>query len=1217
MSRDDATSGSVRNPIELLAQDFVERERRGEHPSLSDYTRRYPELAEAIVDLFPALLVMEHVKPAGDEGRGTDAPTATSLSDHVLAETDRLGDFRILRELARGGMGVVYEAVQESLGRHVALKVLPLLGQQTATQIERFQLEARSAARLHHGNIVPVHGVGEHQGVHYYAMQFIQGQGLDAILRDLRTLRGLDQGSVGPQWDRAHSIPTAGLPPSLALARSLATGAFGQVTAAEVSTDDSAHGAPATVRQIHLRTTNDPALTAAEPSDPIRLSVSRRAALAAADTAVLQTPSLSIATHRQFYRTVARIGLQVADALAYAHQQGVLHRDIKPSNILLDVGGHVWVTDFGLAKVEGSEGPTRTGDIVGTVRYMAPERFEGASDRRSDVYSLGATLYELVTLRPLFRGVAPPALIDKVLNAAPEPPRNFDESIPHDLETIVLKAVAKEPAHRYSTAQALGEDLRRFLEDRPILARRSSAVEQGWRWCRRNPLLAAALTTAAAAVVTLAIVSTAMAWKFRVQRDLVRQAETQTRVNLFQALTAQARAGHFSRRMGHRFDSLEAVRKAAEIGRELGLPPEQLDALRDVAIACLALPDMKPDLDSRTIPMPPTAAGYTFDPTMTRYALGFRDGSIAIRRVADDEDVARFQTRVTVNFPVFAFSPDGRYLAAADSARQALLVWDIDRREAVVSDPGPVQDRARFSSDSRRIGLLRADGDLVVYDLPTGRPSRRWRVPRPGVLAFRPDGAQIAALSGENGAACRILDTETGKLARSIPLRANGVGVQWSPDGTTLTTTCGDCLIYIWDAATGALKCTLRGHTNGGLGSTFHPAGTLVASDGWDGRLLLWNPVLGHPWLNLPGNTSHRFSRDGRITVLFEHRLTTYAVDPALEYRTFAHASNEPHEYGKVTVRSDGRILALGTNRGVALWDLAHCRELAFLPIGHAVMSQFEPSGDLLTSGPSGVWRWPVRLDQKQRDFRIGPPRRLPLPAGIEQIAADRAGRIVALARIDTVFVSTAERIAEIGPLVNAKFVAVSPDGEYLATGSHGSAGVRIWRLRDSAPVAHMELEGVVGVEFSSDGKWLMTENAPCRLWEVGTWSEARQLNGRGCCFSPDGRQVVVMDSNKVLRLVEAKTGRNLARLASPDLGDAWAVTFSPDGSRLVVSTRDGPAVHVWDLRAIRRHLAELGLDWDAPACPEADPAAFSAPSLPQIQIDFGPLAGQVKRSTG
>src|SRR5262249_28725733 len=196
--------------------------------------------------------------------------------------------------------------------------------------------------------------------------------------------------------------------------------------------------------------------------------------------------------------SVARVGIQVAEALAYAHAQGILHRDIKPSNLLLDAKGTVWVTDFGLAKAEESEGLTQTGDIVGTLRYMAPERFDGRSDPRSDVYGLGATLYELLTLHPPFREPNRVKLIEQVLHESPTPPRQLDRRIPRDLETVVLKAMAREPGQRYTTADQLAEDLRRFTADRPILARRPGAAERAWRWCKRNPVMAALVAAVAA-----------------------------------------------------------------------------------------------------------------------------------------------------------------------------------------------------------------------------------------------------------------------------------------------------------------------------------------------------------------------------------------------------------------------------------------------------------------------------------------------------------------------------------------------------------------------------------------------------------------------------------------------------------------------------------------------------------------------------------------------
>ena len=295
-------------------------------------------------------------------------------------------------------MGVVYEAVQESLGRHVALKVLPMNGRLGPTQIERFQLEARSAARLHHGNIVPVYGVGEHEGMHYYAMQFIQGHGLDAILDDLRRLRGLVRHSGTALRPGLHCPRRRRLAARWPWPVRSWSGQFERGHGPRAS-NPSHWSPPPTPQQRRGPIDGNDATPAGPDHGP------SRAHAIDSNSASTTLRSCRWRPSRNFARSVARIGLQVADALAYAHQQGVLHRDIKPSNLILDAAGNIWVTDFGLAKFGRADGPTRSrSDIVGTLRYMAPERFRGGPDRRSDVYSLGATLYELLTLRPPFEG---------------------------------------------------------------------------------------------------------------------------------------------------------------------------------------------------------------------------------------------------------------------------------------------------------------------------------------------------------------------------------------------------------------------------------------------------------------------------------------------------------------------------------------------------------------------------------------------------------------------------------------------------------------------------------------------------------------------------------------------------------------------------------------------------------------------------------------------
>jgi hypothetical protein len=332
--------------------------------------------------------------------------------------------------------------------------------------------------------------VGEHLGVYYYAMQYIQGHGLDLILADLRRLK---DGAAHGKLEEQNA--------SLAIARSLLTGWF-----AEVSRRDEAPSL------AHTAANGEQSAADGRGPQPAPLSGS----------------VLSNSTESGYYRAVARVGVQVALALAHALGQGVLHRDIKPSNLLLDVNGHVWVTDFSLAKLEGSEGPTQTGDILGTLRYMAPERFEGWSDRRRDIYGLGMTLYEMLTLRPAFDAATRARLIDQVVHDPPQPPRRVDRSIPRDLETIVLKAIGKEPAERYSTAEALATELENYLADRPIAARRSTLPEQAWRWCRRNKAAAALVGMTCVATVMLLRLGIALSLQSKLQA--ARTAAEQQRV---------------------------------------------------------------------------------------------------------------------------------------------------------------------------------------------------------------------------------------------------------------------------------------------------------------------------------------------------------------------------------------------------------------------------------------------------------------------------------------------------------------------------------------------------------------------------------------------------------------------------------------------------------------------------------------------------------------
>ncbi len=414
-------SAEDRDPVEQLADEFATRLRGGETPSILEYVQRYPQYAEQIEELFPTVAVMEQYRSQEESQRRAGLRAGHSGIPELL------GDFRIVREIGRGGMGIVYEAEQKSLARRVALKVLPKHALLLEKDRQRFEREAQTAANLLHTHIVPVFGTGEHDGLHYYVMPLVQGRGLDEIIRGLRD--GTDSANSGrDHWARA-----------------------------------------------------------------------------------------------------ARIGVQAAEALDYAHRQGTLHRDVKPSNLLIDENDNVSVADFGLARAVDPGDVSRSGEVVGTPRYVAPEQLQGQAEIRSDVYSLGLTLYELVMLQAAFED-STGRLCDAAARVRPDPirPRKVNPSIPRDLETIILKCLELKPERRYSDAAALGDDLRRFLEGRPIRARHVTWIERTARWCGRNPALAS--VSAVAALLLVAIALTALGGHLR-----TREAYAETTVALRRA----------------------------------------------------------------------------------------------------------------------------------------------------------------------------------------------------------------------------------------------------------------------------------------------------------------------------------------------------------------------------------------------------------------------------------------------------------------------------------------------------------------------------------------------------------------------------------------------------------------------------------------------------------------------------------------------------------
>jgi serine/threonine protein kinase len=494
--------------VEAL-EEYLQAVEKGEKPNRQAFLARHAEIAGALAGCLDGMEALHLAASSSSPAPLSSAGGEKGKGEGAWQPGTTLGDFRILREVGRGGMGIVYEAEQLSLGRRIALKALPFAFTLDARQLQRFKNEARAAAQLHHSHIVPVYSVGCERGVHFYAMQFIEGQTLAEVIQDLRRIPGRGKAAA----------PLAG----------------------------------------QRTTAGDPTRCRARAGEPTGPYVKGSAA-PAADTAVGQVGTLATAYSTDgpgFFRTVAKLGVQAAEALEHAHAYGVVHRDVKPGNLLLDVSGHLWVTDFGLAQFQGDAALTQTGDLLGTVRYMSPEQAlarRGVVDHRTDLYSLGVTLYELLTLEPACPGRDRQEILHQIAFEEPRPPRRFNPAIPADLETIVLKAMAKGVEERYATAQELAEDLRRFLECKPILARRPTPLERTAKWARRHKGM----------VLTAVVVLLLLAVGFGVSTALIAQEERKTWAAYEQVKQEQARTKRALHREKQRAREANEQRARAE-----------------------------------------------------------------------------------------------------------------------------------------------------------------------------------------------------------------------------------------------------------------------------------------------------------------------------------------------------------------------------------------------------------------------------------------------------------------------------------------------------------------------------------------------------------------------------------------------------------------------------------------------------------------------------
>ncbi len=1023
----------------------------------------------------------------------------------------QLGDYELLEEIGRGGMGAIYRARQAGLNRIVAVKVLLAGHFASPTFFDRFRREAEASASLNHPNIVSVYEVGEHLGQPYFSMELIEGRSLAELVRE-------------------QPMPA---------------------------------------------------------------------------------------------RPAAQLLKTIAEAVHYAHERGVLHRDLKPSNVLVDALGVPHVTDFGLAKrfptdhssATGMSSPysavsnqssvedlTLTGQVLGSPNYMPPEQADpkrGHPTAASDVYSLGAILYQLLTGRPPFLAETLTQTLRLVAESEAVSPRLLNPGVPRDLETICTKCLEKDPRRRYPSAQELADELGRFLQDEPIHARPLGPIARLARWCRRKPALALAISAGAALLFLIAIGSPIAIYRIdaaRQQEATLRAraeaAEHGTQQQLYTALLEQARATVLSGELGQRARALDAIQRAAAISNSA--------ELRREVFAALALPDLRFE---RELPYGQDIA-LSLDPSFERIALcstRARTGPVEIRSTSDLRLLATLAA--STNLPVYVaeWSADARHLAVkrdypGGGLRSDREIWELPSASGATADARRIlllkdvpRDAVAFHPRLEQI-LVGRKTEAVLRDLRTGDELARLRLPGvPSRLRFSPEGERFAALCAVGGTwRLSVHDATDGALGAAQDFGANHADFNWHPDGRWLAVCDHSGLVQAMDATTGELQ-PLGRHQSEAVNVQFSADGAYLTSGGWGRELFCWDArTRQRAFVIRLDSIVGQFRADGRAyAVLTRSGLRLHAFERPIGYREFAEDLGTRLQ--QAAFSPDGRWLAASGEKRLGVWDLTANSPAALDERAHYAHGFFTAdASELFASrnrgaGDNAGFRWrltPATVGgEPPRLERVALPRLagfnfLSLHSNSVVLTTTNGTQVLAPGEIETSRNDWRPTIAGMN--------RASPDGRWLGVLPHYSSSLEVYALPGLEPVARLTRLPALGTisffEFSPAGDEVsIYSSRGVELWSTATWEPTRVLTNfsRPFLYAPDGHGLWLTKGLREAGLYDAHTLE--PRLLLPTGMLPLAVT--PDGRHLAVSI-DGQRLQVWDLAALREQFRGLGLDW-------------------------------------